>query len=267
MVAGVYSAGVKVAQHQTLRSPPFLAARALADGPGRAYLSQACAKNPDAYALCAFRDRPLTAVDDILWSFDPRVGVFEFADYDTRVRMISEQNRFVLGAIRFDPGGILAASAGNFFSQLTTYRIDESYGDPDVFFRQGEFAILAKILPNAEKCIAIRHYCAPALDAGLLDDVILAGLLASLAVMALSARTVAKRAPQLVAAAVATIAMLILNAAVCGVLAEPTERYQDRLDRLIVLIAVWMLAAAPAQSDGSCGPIAAEPGTRAFALA
>jgi hypothetical protein len=235
-----YSASVKVTQHQALKSPPFMAARALADGPGRRYLDDACAKDPSVYALCAFRDRPLTLSDDILWSMNPKVGVFEFADYDTRLRIIAEQNRFLLGTIRFDPAGMLIAASSNFLRQLTLYQIDESYADPDSMFQSSQYAIFREILPDAETCTARPHACAPRLNYKIIDAVVGLGLLAALALMAASARSVARRAPRLAGAALSVVIILVINAAVCGVLSEPEYRYQDRVAWIVVLTAAWM---------------------------
>ncbi len=46
-----YDLAVKASTGDTLRSPPFLAARILADGPGRAYLRRSCGAGA-TWALC-----------------------------------------------------------------------------------------------------------------------------------------------------------------------------------------------------------------------
>lgn len=102
VAAAVYPLSVRVLAHRELDRPPFLTARILADGPGRAFLRGACAHG-SPYVLCQFKDLPLTDANDILWSVSRHKGVFEPADYATRLALIHEEPRFVADAFAAHP--------------------------------------------------------------------------------------------------------------------------------------------------------------------
>src|ERR1019366_542105 len=96
-----YVAAVRAATGDQLRSPPFLAARILADGPGRAYLRASCAQGAP-WALCRFKALPLNDSQAILWSGDRRKGVYGQTGVAERIRIDQQQLSFVLGAVSAD---------------------------------------------------------------------------------------------------------------------------------------------------------------------
>ncbi|MEJ0022163.1 MAG: hypothetical protein WDN76_01020 [Alphaproteobacteria bacterium] len=82
-------------------SPPFVMARLLADGPGAKYLRAACAKDKNAYALCAYKDLKFKNSDEILWSWHRDKGVFAHRPNqyplcaDQRIHTLRGKHRFV----------------------------------------------------------------------------------------------------------------------------------------------------------------------------
>src|SRR5262249_35145677 len=112
-VAGIMAFGLAVQAFYGVKidNPPFLMARVLADGAGRAYLDASCAEK--GWAICAYRQRPLNDVNQILWDVQPDTGVFFAAGYEARRRMNAEEPAFVLGSTLNDPLGQAAASARN----------------------------------------------------------------------------------------------------------------------------------------------------------
>jgi hypothetical protein len=224
--------------HQPLNSPPFLTARLVADGPGREYLSEACHQNPRAYALCAFRDRPLNNSNDFLWSRDPRAGVFEVANYETRLELIHEQTRFVMATAAYRPVELTTSIVRNAVALLFAFKIDESYADPTIYMRDKEFAsIFSRLLPNGRACLTNASACKPNLDVRVLDALMLCGLLSS-CVFLLALALLRKLTGIYAFGVVGAVTLVIVNATVCAALSGPFERYEARLIWILPLFAL-----------------------------
>ncbi|WP_174301605.1 hypothetical protein [Caulobacter sp. S45] len=134
LASEAYAVAIKLRTGDELGRPPFLTARVLADGPGRAYLRHACALRPfgdgEKLTLCAVRNAPLADTEEILWSDDPAKGIFNSADYHARVRLEHEERGFVLHALAYDPLGEVSAAFRNWGTQLVTVGYDEPLRDP-----------------------------------------------------------------------------------------------------------------------------------------
>jgi hypothetical protein len=238
--------------HAPLHSPPFLTARVLADGPGRAYLRDACAKDPEAYALCAFKDRRLDDADDFLWRREAG-GAFASADYDTRVRLIAEQRRFVLGAVVHDPIGQIAASARNWARQAgMSGVVDDVLTDGVALAQDDRFAVYRRIIPGYAACAAAPGDCATRLPRAVLAPIQGALVVLSLIAGAFAAIVLWRRASagwrdpaaRAVVAFLAVCLLLAANAAICGALSGPAGRYQTRLGWIAPAAALMAVAAA-----------------------
>ena len=70
----VLEAPVQARAGQPIGSPPFLSARVLADGPGRAYLHRICRGPTTPFELCRFAGRPMATSDQVLWSVRRRTA-------------------------------------------------------------------------------------------------------------------------------------------------------------------------------------------------
>ena len=253
-----------------LGHPPFIMARVLADGPGRAYLRQACAETVNGgaqpYVLCRFKNNignytsrtgaSLSAASNlILWS-NIKTGaatasgdgrVFNAATRPQRIGLESEEMRFVLGTLKYDPAGQALASLNDWVQQLMGFEVTDPLRDPADFLR-GRYwptTVLPKLIPNFQACRPPRS-CRPPFDYEILavwqGTVLVASLLAL--IVRLSQKdvrlAVGRRGlkdgeePARVAATIfLLVAVLLANAAICGILSGPFSRYQSRL--------VWLL--------------------------
>ena len=248
----VYGAVVRARTGERLGSPPFLSARVLVDGPGRAYLAAACGEGRP-WALCAYRDRRLDSLEDVLWSRNRRRGVYGLAPAAVRARLSAEDHAFALAAVLHDPLGQTRASAVNIARTLVDVRLDEPLAGPDFFAEDGfwSYTALPSLMPGADACASAEDYrCAPRLDADLLYAVHGAAMVAALlfllwrltqadvrAALARPGRE-ATAEGRLVAAALLLTAVVALNAGVCGAISGPYARYQARLAWVLPLVAV-----------------------------
>ncbi|HVY03152.1 MAG TPA: hypothetical protein VG983_05805, partial [Caulobacterales bacterium] len=225
------------------RAPPFLTARLLEAGPGRAALPAICAKQ--AFAICAFADRPLTNGAEILWSADRARGVFSASPHQTKARLSREDKAFALAVFARAPLTTLLAAAGGATAQFGAFGMDpELTADaarwralpPEEFNR----AALRRIGACGD-----RGACAPRLPLPAIGAIDYAVALAALVFLALRGlrlgRGAETAAPAFVAFAAAIAGGALINAAVCGGLSGVYPRYQARLVWLIVLLA-WFWA-------------------------
>jgi putative flippase GtrA len=245
-----------------LGHPPFIMARVLADGPGRAYLRHACAETvkggAEPYVLCRFKDNignytsragdSLSAASNlILWSNAKKSRVFNGADRPQRIGLESEEGRFVLGTLRYDPVGQALASLNDWGQQLIAYQVDDPLRNPSAYLR-GKYwptTILPNLIPNFSACRPPGD-CRPPFDFYVLQG--LHGTVLVLSLLALAYRLMLKdvrqavrrrglkdgEEPARVAATMLLLAVVLLvNAAICGILSGPFDRYQARL--------IWLL--------------------------
>ena len=256
-----------------LGHPPFITARLLADGPGKAYMRQACARTAkggvEPYVLCKFQTNVSNSTkvkvsgelisNLILWSDRKTLGVFNIASRAERVGLESEEIRFVLGTVKFDPVGQFAASLMDWGQQLVAYQVDDPLRDPAAYLR-GRYwptTILPKLIPNFQACRPPGD-CRPPFKDWLLADWHGTVLALSLLLLAwrLSLKDVRQsltrrglksgEEPARVAATVLLlIVVLVANAAVCGILSGPFARYQSRLIWLLPISAGLIASALP----------------------
>jgi len=246
----VYGLVVKLRSGDTLRRPPFLTARVLADGPGRRWLPTAC-DHGAKLALCAYRNLPLTDSEDILWSDEPDLGVFNLAEFRPRERLSREETGFVLRAVAADPIGQVAASLGNVGGQMLAAEVDEPVRDPAYYLTDPYWITtnLPGLILGMGGCGADSLGCKPRLSAPVFAVVHALGVLASLGLLLaqlarpgafrrVSVDTETRRAAQ--ASALILLAVLA-NAAVCGALSGPFARYEARLIWLVPVLALLVL--------------------------
>ncbi len=137
LASRAYGVAIKLRTGDDLGRPPFLTARVLADGPGREYLRHAC-RTGQKLTLCAYQNAPLDNTEDILWSDDPATGIFNSADYRTRLKIEREEKAFALHSVAYDPGRELGAALKNWGLQLVTVGYDEPLRDP-AFYLSDEY--------------------------------------------------------------------------------------------------------------------------------
>jgi len=244
-----YVGAIGAATGDTLRSPPFIAARLLADGPGRRYLKHACAAG-GTWALCAFATLPLTDSQDILWSGDPKKGVCGRATAEQRIVIDREQISFALHVIAYDPIGVIAASTRNALQELVSVQLDDPLRDPHFYLTDPDWrdTFIADMVHKIADCGPAETRCRPrwneAQSAVWHGGWFVAAVLYVGIVLRRRDDRPSRSRERLVLLACLFGAALILNAGVTGALSGPFPRYQARLAWLAPLVAGLILSAA-----------------------
>jgi putative flippase GtrA len=251
MANGIYKEAVKLKTGDELRRPPFLAMRLLADGPGRDYLRSACDKG-EHYVLCQFRNLPLDNSQDLLWSDDRKKGIFNVTTFDNRLQMEREENRFVLGAVAYDPLGTVVAGVENWGEQLGMIYVDDPLKNPHYYLTNDYWSTtnLPWLINHARDCGRDHWGCGPRMSIDgsywLHGGLTILGLL--LIGLRFSQRDIREGLmrrelawdedrTRLVAAVGLLLAAVVANAFVCGALSGPFPRYQARITWLITAAA------------------------------
>ena len=244
-----YHTVVKLRTGEDLHRPPFLSARVLADGPGRIYLREACAK-ASPYVLCRFKNNPLDDSDEILWADDPARGIFNASKIDVRISLEREEKAFVLQTILHHPLEQLGASLSNWVEQMSLVDLSEPLRDPGYYFTNVYWkdTSLPTLIPGGHDCLKRPRLCRPWISISWISylhgTVILlaTGFLAWRATRRDVRAVVLARRPlkpgsreALLATAALLILAVIVNSAVTGILSGPFARYHARM--------VWILPA------------------------
>jgi hypothetical protein len=262
---GGYEIAVKLASGDTLRSPPFLDARILADGPGRAYLRRSCAQGAH-WALCRFANLPLDNSQDILWSGDPHKGVYGRTSVDERIQIDREQMRFVLSAIAADPAGSAAAALGDVWRTLISVNLEDPLRDPRFYLTDPDWSdtYIADLVHDMGPCDPDERGCRPRLDPAplaLWHGTVC--LLALAAMVGMAGRRQTRRLAfdaQVGPVVLFLLTALVFNAIATGVLSGPFARYQARIAWLLPLAAL-MAARALCEKRRRFTPFGSTPRT------
>ena len=230
----VFSFGVTKLVGAAPIRPPFLMARMIADGPGYAYLAASCPASQ--LAVCRFVHRLPVNDQWFLWSTDPAIGVFALADPGTRRRLGDEQYRFAWATLAFDPLGVLAASLRNTANQIRLI------GLADFNYDNGEKKFLTAHVPEPylERLITTRAW-KETMPTNIMSVTV--AVTTMLSVLYLTGLALIRRRPfvhekRLLAFMKFTVVGTIINAAVCGTLSTPTDRFQARIIWLLPLVAI-----------------------------
>jgi hypothetical protein len=218
--------------HRPVLSPNgniFLAARVLADGPGRDWLAASCPDSGNAF--CKYRDRISANADVFLWDpTSPLRDVLRDVGPEQTRRAAAQ---IVAGAITIRPGAQLAASLANFASQLVHFgaldtECPEHCGETEAvnqtikrhFPREYQQFRHSLQMTGRLPVRAIRRMHSVV--------VIIALIIALVLVVAM------RHGDRLTAGFVLLVAATLgLNAILSGVLSGPHDRYQSRV--------VWLL--------------------------
>jgi hypothetical protein len=216
--------------------PPFLMARTIEDGPGYRYIRATCPTN--GFKICDFADRLPLMADDFLWKSGPD-GVFVGASPEDRRELSNEQMRFTLAVIRYDPWGQLSAALKDAAIQLTELGLTEfQYTDleKDGFAGKIPSAHLKTLRESAayRGTVPLRL-----LDAWLQGSVVIAGFIVAAALLRRFQRTPVDSA--VVPIIIWTVIGILVNAAVCGILSGPHDRYSSRVAWLLPFAALLIL--------------------------
>jgi len=215
---------------------PFLMARMIADGPGYRYLVRNCPGSQ--LTVCQFLNRlPQATSEDFLWSTEPDKGVFAVADAWTRRKLADEQFRFVRATVAFDPFGELAAVVHDTWSQFCQFDMGEFN------FTAPQRVFLAAHIPEPYlgQMKTTRAWKETMPTRALSRTMVFLTVLSTACLIASIARR--KRlgySRRSIIFAAAVVTGVITNAAVCGAMSVPLNRYQARVVWLLPLTAILL---------------------------
>jgi hypothetical protein len=218
--------------------PPFLMARTIEDGPGYRYIRATCPSN--GFRVCEFADRLPLMADDFLWKSGPD-GIFAVASPEKRRELSNEQVRFVLAVIRYDPWGQLSASMKDAAMQLTELGLTEfQYTDLEKEGFAGKIpgAHLKTLRESAayRGTMPLRY-----LEGWIQGCVVIAGFVVAAVLLRRIPRT--QPGSPVVPIVIWTVIGILVNAAVCGILSGPHDRYAARVAWLLPFAALLIAEA------------------------
>jgi hypothetical protein len=224
------------------QGPPFLLARSWEDGPARAYLEASCGR--EGWAICPHLGRLAPTAQEFLWRETDSYWAMDLA---TRVAVRAEEAAILARAVAAHPVAQLEASLWNTARQLARFGLED--------FVLGRGAAV-----SLEDYTFLYLPAAPAAVWGLgpFTAVVYAATLLSLAL--LLAELLRHGSAPMLPAVLFLLAGLVLNAAVCGVLSGPHDRYQARVVWLVPLLAAGLaLRPGAGLSPGRPAPAPAAP--------
>ena len=223
---------------------PILMARIIEDGPGYRFLRDTC---PDSgFRVCDYVDSLPMSSDEFLWGSETNRGVFVQSSSEVRRALSTEQVEFFLAVIEYDPIGQMSASLRNIGLQLSDLRLrDFEYDDEE----KRDFAIKIPVeyIDTLRRSAAYRH----TVPVGLLSDIILVTFICGGAVstyMLLLPRIRQSLTAEARSVCAWVIVGILVNAAICGVLAGPHSRYSLRVAWLLPLIAFLLALTSRSRS-------------------
>lgn len=234
-------AAISVAQARLdgrlLLTRPHVTANLVDQGPGTDFLRRAC---PDAgFVLCDHLDRLPMPWIDFLFSRDPDRGLYAVVDANTRAALAAEHGRFVLAVLADDPVRLAGFALRATLSQLVDLSSADAVVPPEALPDLGR-TFPADELGRLRETRLMRTFDIPLATLDMATRVTALGALAVLMAVALSRKR--RHRPREAAPTLAIVSVLLLglliNAAICGVLAGVYGRFQARI--------IWTLPMAAA---------------------
>jgi hypothetical protein len=212
-------------------APPFLAARLIADGPGRWYLQQHCGEAE--FALCDYLDELPDSSDEFLWN--PH-GVWATAVQESDDRIRQEEMPFVLATLRAYPREEFFITAAHFWQQLS------AFGLWDLDRNEWVLEAFDTALPGGKPGYLNSWQAADDLPLDFFSAVQYWTVIASLPVLLVLLFLLRHRpSTPLLGLNLAILPTLVANALVTSALSNVEERYQSRLIWLLPFLAAILL--------------------------
>jgi len=225
----LFSWSVKHATGAPPIRPPFVAARIIDDGPGYDYLREHCPQADLIFCRSAsFRTR---ISDSLLWSPDPRLGIFQALSPSEQRLASEQQTRFVLDVLRDRPFPLMKSSLRAVFRQAAHLDLTGFNYTPqniDYF----DHKLPPPFIDHARSSRAFKGTMPVRFAEVATATAVLASLLVIFWVLIDDIRRSRTPSPKH-AWVIALLLGVLLNAAVCGALSTPKGRYQMRL--------IWVL--------------------------
>jgi hypothetical protein len=193
-----------------------------------------------------FRSRESAA---LLWSDDPREGIFQALPPAGQRLAASQQSAFLLAVAKERPLELLRSSVGAFVRQLGYFKL-ESFN-----YTASNNAYFRRKLPEPflDRAVQSRAY-RQKMPVTLIEWATVASVLSSLVVVALAVRAILRRDRKLTRAAAFLLLLVLgvlINAAICGAFSTPRGRYQMRLIWVLPLAALATSRVGIGRPEGS----------------
>lgn len=243
----IYKKGAELITGNTMHNAPYLAGRVIADGPGARYIETHC--DEGRFAICRFQGIDFKDHNDFLWGTNGAAQNWVVADPELKLAVQEEEKAFVIAAVSAYPWQQLQAALQHTATQLTFFGIRETANGAEDMMGSPAFMNneLMTHVPNLEGCATGTRCQAhnPLREAW--GSLVYACLLVTLAaIVTLTAirlpRIFSPKAPvetgpqKLLIAGVFILIVLLANAAVCGSLSGPHDRYQARVAWIAFLV-------------------------------
>ena len=234
----------------------FMAARVLADGPGRAYLAETCPASGNVF--CEYQSRLGESADEFLW--EPTSPLRDALAKHGDAAVDRSCGEIVTGVLRTRPGEQLAAAFDNSVSQFTHF----ATLDTDCPARCGEGMSVQRAL-RQYFAGEFRHYQSSLQMQGSLPLALIRAadrivvVLSAVLLVGLVIGALRQRDSLAVGLAMIVVATLVLNAVIAGTLSSVHDRYQSRVIWLVpfALLALWLRRSAAAAPHTTSGTIPA----------
>lgn len=200
-------------------APPFLLARSWEDGPARLYLEASCGR--ESWAICAHLASLAPTAQEFLWR---ESGSYWALDAATRAAIRAEEMKILRRALMAHPFLQIRASLRNILEQLVRVSLD------DLVLGRGA-------LVTPEDYTFLYQPLAPAKVWGL-DRFSRLGYASTIAACLILVCWYARHQGHPLTRPVLLVALgVLLNAALCGALSGPHDRYQARVIWTLPLLA------------------------------
>jgi hypothetical protein len=248
-----------------LHVPPFPGGRMLADGAAQAYLRQTCPTTP--LAACDLANKPPVDIEYYLWVYpleapppaklanDNRYALTQLerlsarhvtdAEADQRERFVREQGQLVLGGLKANGAGEARAALLSGLLAVINFGVGHDFDTLVLMAPTGQSGLrdrLDALTPGRVECVGQTASCGR-FDLSAVTPVQYAAVLIAL-VFLVACGFVPKTAPKGELSNVLTLSLglVLANAVICGVLSGPYARYQARVEWIIPLGALLLIA-------------------------
>jgi hypothetical protein len=223
---------------------PILMARVIEDGPGYRFLRDTCPGS--GFQVCDYVGRLPMSSSEFLWGSEMKPGVFAHSSPEVKQALSAEQNEFLLAVIEYDPIGQISASLRNIGLQLSALRLsDFEYDDEEK--RGFAIKIPVEYRDTLRRSAAYRQALPVEVFSGVILVTFICGGAFSTYIL-LSPRLRQSLTAEVRSICAWIIVGILVNAAVCGVLSGPHNRYALRVAWLLPFIALVLALTSRSRS-------------------
>jgi hypothetical protein len=212
------------------KHPPYLMARIIADGPGAEYLRTHCVLL--RWTICKHADNLPDNDDNFLWGED---GIWPTATPAEQEALLREEGPLVSVTLRTYPREELGVAGRNFWDQLTDFGVDDF--DNNTWMEASMETGMPGSRARYDRSLQARSEVPSHLFTVLQRWVVIAALVGVAVMLPWVWR---RKQEWLLGLALVVLPVLVVNAALTGVLSEVDSRYQARVIWLLPMLAMLM---------------------------